>query len=92
MLNVPITILIRLRKFCPRCVGYVNEANAVSEGNLFASGDDDFLVSLMAGDKIMLTIAQNGADLDMELYDSSRVLVDDSLGTGNTETWRARRR
>lgn len=92
MLNVPNNHFDTAQEiFAPGVLGgYVNEANTGSEGNLFASGDDDFfLVSLMAGDKIMLTIAQNSADLDMELYDSSRVLVDDSLGTGNTETMSA---
>ena len=67
--------------------GYVNEAGTGASGNLFSSGDEDFfLVSLMAGDDITLTIAESGADLDLELYDVGRVLVDDSLGTGNTES------
>ena len=67
--------------------GYVNEAGTGASGNLFSSGDEDFfLVSLMAGDDITLTIAESGADLDLELYDVGRVLRDDSLGTGNTES------
>ena len=67
--------------------GYVNVAGTGASGNLFSSGDEDFfLVSLMAGDDITLTIAESGADLDLELYDVGRVLVDDSLGTGNTES------
>ena len=92
MLNVPNNHFDTAQEiFAPGVLGgYVNEANTGSEGNLFVSGDQDFfLVSLMSGDKITLTIAQNSADLDMELYDSSRVLVDDSLGTGNTETMSA---
>ena len=62
--------------------GYVNQPNSGASGNLFASGDDDyFLVSLSAGESILLTISDTaeGQDLDMELYDASRVLVDDSV-------------
>ena len=72
--------------------GYVNQPNSGASGNLFASGDDDyFLVSLSAGESILLTISDTaeGQDLDMELYDASRVLVDDSVSTGNTESVQA---
>ena len=70
--------------------GYVNETFTGASGSLFSSGDEDFFwVSLMAGDDIRLTIAESGADLDVELYDSSRLLVDDSLGAGNTESMTA---
>ena len=66
--------------------GFVNEAGSGADGQLISTGDEDFfLVSLTSGDTITLTIAENSADLDMELYDSSQALVDDSLGTGNTE-------
>lgn len=67
--------------------GYVNQAGSGVSGTLFDSGDEDFfLVNLSAGDNILLTIPQSSADLDAELYDSARTLVDDSLGTGNTES------
>ncbi|NCF43633.1 MAG: S8 family serine peptidase [Proteobacteria bacterium] len=67
--------------------GYVNGSGTGPSGNLFSDGDEDyFRVSLSAGEKILLTIAESDADLDIELYDASQILVDDSLGTGNTET------
>ena len=72
--------------------GYVNEADSGASGNLFASGDEDyFRVSLSAGDRILLTIGDigDGQDLDVELYDAGEVLVDDSVGTGNTESVQA---
>ncbi len=70
--------------------GYVNQASSGAEGNLLSTGDEDFfLVSLMSDDNITLTIAENGADLDVELYDSNQALVADSLGTGNTESMTA---
>ena len=66
--------------------GYVNGPSAGPSGNLFSDGDEDyFRVSLSAGEKILMTIAESDADLDIELYDASQALVDDSLGTGNTE-------
>ena len=70
--------------------GYVNAVGTGADGSLIASGDEDFfLVSLTSGDSIRLTIAENNADLDVELYDNNQVLVDDSLGTGNTESMTA---
>ena len=73
--------------------GYVNQPNSGEPGNLYASGDvsDYFRVSLSAGESILLTISDTaeGQDLDMELYDASRVLVDDSVSTGNTESVQA---
>ena len=66
--------------------GYVNLPNTGESGHLDVSGDDDyFFVELAARDQIVLTIGEDSADLDIELYDSTRVLVDDSLGMGNTE-------
>ncbi|MDC3123205.1 S8 family serine peptidase [Gammaproteobacteria bacterium] len=72
--------------------GYVNQANSGVSGSLFESGDEDyFRVSLSAGDRILLTIGDtgDGQDLDVELYDAAEVLVDDSVGTGNTESVQA---
>ena len=72
--------------------GYVSQANSGPSGSLFESGDEDyFRVSLSAGDRILLTIGDtsDGQDLDVELYDAGEVLVDDSLGTGNTEAVQA---
>ena len=70
--------------------GYVNQAFAGAEGNLLFTGDEDFfLISMMSGDNITLTIGENGADLDMELYNSNQALMADSLGTGNTESMTA---
>ena len=72
--------------------GYVNQANSGVSGSLFESGYEDyFRVSLSAGDRILLTIGDNsdGQDLDVEPYDAAEVLVDDSVGTGNTESVQA---
>lgn len=67
--------------------GYVNQPGTGSAGNSQSSGDEDFFsVNLSAGDTVMLTIANTDTDLDAELYDIGGVLVDDSLGVGNTET------
>lgn len=66
--------------------GYVNLANSGESGHLDVSGDEDFFfLELANNDQIILTIAEDSADLDIELYDSTRGLVDDSLGVGNTE-------
>jgi serine protease len=66
--------------------GYVNEPGEGDTGNSFAAGDEDFFsVSLSAQEDVLLTIADNTADLDIELYDAAQNLVDDSLGFGNTE-------
>lgn len=66
--------------------GYVNLPNSGESGHLDISGDEDFFfLELANNDQIILTIGEDSADLDIELYDSTRVLVDDSLGVGNTE-------
>ena len=66
--------------------GYVNLPNSGESGHLDISGDEDFFfLELTNNDQIILTIGEDSADLDIELYDSTRVLVDDSLGVGNTE-------
>ena len=66
--------------------GYVNLPNTGESGHLDITGDEDFFfVELANNDQIILTIGEDSADLDIELYDSTRVLIDDSLGVGNTE-------
>ncbi len=66
--------------------GYVNQPNTGESGNLDVSGDEDFFfLQLANNDQIVLTIGDDSADLDIELYSSAQVLVDDSLGVGNTE-------
>jgi len=66
--------------------GYVNLPNSGESGHLDISGDEDFFfLELANNDQIILTIGDDSADLDIELYDSARALVDDSLGVGNTE-------
>lgn len=69
--------------------GFVNLPNTGSStGDLFTSGDsgDFYRVSLTGQEAITLNIADSGADLDLRLYDSSRVLLDSSLGITPTES------
>ena len=74
--------------FSPGLVGgYANSPFSGQQGNSYSDGDDDFYnVFLEAGDQIVLTIAEDFADLDVEVFDSDENLVADSLGIGNTET------
>ena len=66
--------------------GYVNLPNFGESGHLDISGDEDyFSLELTINDQIILTTGEDDADLDIELYDSTRALVADSLGVGNTE-------
>ena len=66
--------------------GYVNLPNSGESGHLDISGDEDyFFLELTINDQIILTTGEDDADLDIELYDSTRALVADSLGVGNTE-------
>ncbi|NRB37296.1 MAG: S8 family peptidase [Pseudomonadales bacterium] len=70
-LSVPITL-----------AGYVNKANAGTEGRSKSSGDldDFFVVDLTAGQTIELTILHaDEADLDLYLYNNSGEVIDASL-------------
>ncbi len=69
--------------------GYINLANTGDAGNLFATGDsaDVFKISLTGNELILLTIGDtNTGDLDLRIYDENRTLVNESLGTDNTES------
>jgi serine protease len=66
--------------------GYVNQSNTGESGHLEISGDRDFFfLELINSDQIILTIGDDSADLDINLYNNARELVADSIGTGNTE-------
>jgi serine protease len=69
--------------------GYVNVAGAGDDGRSKMGGDtsDFFEVTLADGQAINLFIAdQAGANLDLYLYDSSKVLADFSTGVSSTES------
>ncbi|MEZ5557929.1 MAG: S8 family serine peptidase [Pseudomonadales bacterium] len=73
-----------------RLGGFVNQpATGSANGNFYASGDVDdyFRVSLGAGDRIVLAIADPDADLDLWLYTASGVptVVDFSVSLETTE-------
>lgn len=70
--------------------GYVNQPGAGTQGRSFESGDisDIFLIKFSTGDTIVLNIANNfiQADLDLYLWDADTLeLVDASLGLLSTE-------
>lgn len=69
--------------------GFANVPNTgASTGNLFASGDpgDFYRIDLTGTETIFLAVAEGDADLDLRLYDSSRALVDASVGDNTTES------
>jgi serine protease len=76
--------------------GYVNEPGRGPDGRSSVIGDprDTFRVNLATGQVIELLMpatapnapATSAGDADLELYDSSGRLVDESLGTGRSET------
>jgi serine protease len=68
--------------------GYVNTAGKGSEGRSFASGDlsDFFVVDLTQGQTIALFVAEEGADLDLALYDEHQTVVDTAVGPAAVES------
>jgi len=71
--------------------GYINEPNAGESGNLLSSGDpaDVYRVSLTGNELILLSIGDaNSGDLDLRIYadDPGHTLLNESMGTENTES------
>ena len=69
--------------------GYVNVAGSGATGRSYSLGDRDdyFSVAFKAGDKISLAIGDPDAgDLDLYLYDTGGVEVDNSAGTDKYES------
>ena len=69
--------------------GFANLPNTgAANGNLFTSGDpgDFYRISLAGNERILLTVGDSTADLDLRLWDANQVLVDTSQGTTQTET------
>ena len=62
--------------------------NPVTSGNLFASGDDAdvYAISLSGNERILLSISEPGADLDLALYDAQGNFLDASLSLQRTES------
>ncbi|MFU8814415.1 MAG: S8 family serine peptidase [Pseudomonadales bacterium] len=73
-----------------RLGGFVNRpGTGVETGNFFAAGDVDdyYFVELQGGERILLSIADPSADLDLELYAAAPTpsLIDASLSTDPSE-------
>jgi serine protease len=68
--------------------GYVNTPGKGYEGRSFASGDpsDFFVADLTRGQTIELFVAEQGADLDLVLYDDNQVEVDETVGPSAVES------
>jgi serine protease len=68
--------------------GYVNTAGTGHEGRSFASGDlfDFFVADLTEGQTIALFVAEQGADLDLVLYDDNHTMVDTAVGPAAVES------
>jgi serine protease len=67
--------------------GYVAVAGAGAAGAVSSSGDtaDVFVFEALGGERIVLSIGDEGEDLDLAYYDSDFELVDESLGVTSTE-------
>ena len=77
--------------FSPGVLGVMSVANSDRLVACLKAETKTIFASACLGDRILLTIGDtsDGQDLDVELYDAGEVLVDDSLGTGNTEAVQA---
>ena len=62
--------------------GYCNTAGKGYEGRSFADGDpwDFFVADLTQGQTIALFVAEEGADLELVLYDDHQAMVDMAVG------------
>ncbi|MEQ8859428.1 MAG: S8 family serine peptidase [Pseudomonadales bacterium] len=77
-----------------RLGGFVNQPGTGSDsGNFFSAGDPDdyFAVDLQGQERIVLSIGDPSADLDLQLYndDSTPTLVDESVSLDPTEDLQA---
>lgn len=69
--------------------GFANLANTGSSGgNLFAVGDpgDFYRISLTGNERVLLTVGDSAADLDLRLWDANQNLINTSQGTTQTES------
>ncbi len=69
--------------------GFANLPNTGStSGNLFAAGDpgDFYRISLTGNERVLLTVGDSAADLDLRLWDANQNLVNTSQGTTQTES------
>ncbi len=69
--------------------GYANLPNTgSSNGNLRASGDpgDFYRLSLTGSERVLLTVGDTAADLDLRLWDANQNLIDTSQGVTQTES------
>ena len=69
--------------------GYANQPNTgPGNGNLSITGDpgDFFRITLSGQERILLTVGDSNADLDLRLWDTNQNLVDTSQGITQTES------
>jgi len=68
--------------------GFANLPNTGPTGNLRTSGDpgDFYRISLTGNERVLLTVGDSTADLDLRLWDANQNLIDTSQGTTQTES------